>query len=174
MPADLGAPALFLVHFAAGWTAPSAWCPCPQLLLNVRNSCGRSRSTADVGDEAGLPQADQARVGGYWMDRLVSNRRSCRRARGSLLTRPPAHPLWERSQYRQPTRHRDGGPVTWARAVGGAHWSVALRDGLLLGEPRGFNGSGRDDSLPSGAQLIRHGVHASMGSGRGDRNQPGT
>jgi len=27
VPADLGAPALFLVHFAAGWTAPSAWCP---------------------------------------------------------------------------------------------------------------------------------------------------
>jgi len=26
VPADLGAPALFLVHFAAGWTAPSAWC----------------------------------------------------------------------------------------------------------------------------------------------------
>ena len=62
-PAADRAPALFLVHSQqAGPGHPLG--AHPQLLLNVRNSCGRSRSTADVGDEAGLPQADQA-VRGY-------------------------------------------------------------------------------------------------------------
>ena len=59
-PAADRAPALFLVRSQqAGPGHPLG--AHPQLLLNVRNSCGRSRSTADVGDEADLPQADQAK-----------------------------------------------------------------------------------------------------------------
>ena len=43
-----------------------------------------------------------------WMEYRPLSQRSCRRARSSYLTRPPTHPRWERSRYRQPTRQRDG------------------------------------------------------------------
>ena len=91
-----------------------------------------------------------------WMEYRPLSQRSCRRARSSFLPRPPTHPRWERSRYRQPTRQRDGARsavinirspdtalVRTSRVAGAAHSLVSHMSRLVshcvqaIADPRG-------------------------------------